>query len=420
MILDFRVRNFRSLRDAATLSFVASSDRTHAATHLIETGFGPARRVLRSAALYGPNASGKSTLIFALATMAKLVLQSTVLTDAQLAEEYTPFRLDAGSASEPTEFEINLLLDGVRYEYGFAYDGTRIHHEWLTVYRKAKGQHWFERRWDPTRREEVWEKFSTHFVGERETWRRATRPQALFLTTATQLNSDLLRPLHQWFQHGLAILPAGGLPPISWTATRLDDVAFKERVLALLRASDLHVADIKTVPATAREATFATESSQPTTLTGGFVEVTDIQFGHQVADGPTVWFDRRHESLGTQRLLAYAAPILEALERGSLLVIDEIDSSLHPLVTRFVVGLFNDPSLSKRGAQLLITTHDTSLLDTAVMRRDQFWLIEKDEGQASRLLPLTDFSPRGNEALERGYLRGRYGALPLISDIGLH
>jgi hypothetical protein len=120
--------------------------------------------------------------------------------------------------------------------------------------------------------------------------------------------------------------------------------------------------------------------------------------------------------MGTQRLLAYIGPLLDAIESGKLLVIDEVDSSLHPLVTRFVVGLVHNPAVSRNGAQLWVTTHDTSLLDTGVMRRDQFWLVEKDERQSSHVVPLLDFSPRSGEALERGYLRGRYGGVPFIAS----
>src|ERR1700678_3055266 len=148
MLIDFRARNFRSVRDAATLSFVAGADTSMRATHCLETGLNSVPWLTRGAAIYGANASGKSNLIFGLGTMTNLVLQSTALTEAQFAELYTPFRLDQEASSEPTEFEVNLVLSGVRYEYGFSYDGRRIRSEWLTVYRTGKGQQWFDRSWD--------------------------------------------------------------------------------------------------------------------------------------------------------------------------------------------------------------------------------------------------------------------------------
>jgi uncharacterized protein len=417
MLIDFSVQNFRSLRDTATLSFVAGVDPSHRSTHCLGTGLKSVPWVTRGAVVYGANASGKSNLIFGLATMSNMVRNSTALTEAQFAEFYTPFRLEKDSTKEPTEFEVNLLLSGVRYEYGFSYDGQRIRGEWLTVYRTGKGQKWFDREWDEERGEEIWGSFSTHFSGPRDTWRKATRPQALFLTTAAQLNSELLKPLFDWFSDGLMIVNAVGLIGLGYTLQRFDESGFKERVLEVLRAADIHVADIRIEKKSGQQINFSFESGKPPTVLTRQGEIPDITFGHRVEGGETVYFDRRFESTGTQMLLACIGPILDAIETGKVLVIDDVDSSLHPMVTRFIVGLFHDPTISKKDAQLWITTHDTSLLDTDVMRRDQYWFVDKDERQASVLVPLTDFSPRKNEALERAYLRGRYGGLPFISTL---
>jgi AAA15 family ATPase/GTPase len=420
MILDFYVQNFRSLKDAATLSFVASPDSSLRSTHCLATGIKSVPWVTRAAAIYGANASGKSNLIFGLASMSALVRQSTALNETQFAELYTPFRLDKESAAQPTEFEVNLLLNGVRYEYGFSYDSQRIRGEWLTVYRTGKGQKWFDREWDEDRGADLWGSFSTHFSGPRETWRKATRPQALFLTTAAQLNSDLLKPLFDWFSDGLLVLNtmnALGSLSLGFTLTRFDEDGFKERVLEVMRAADIHIADIKIEKKPGQQLNFSFELGKTPTVMAREGEVPEVTFGHKVKDGETVYFDRRFESAGTQMLFACIGFLLEAIEKGKLLVIDDVDSSLHPMVTRFIVGLFHDPAVSKKDAQLWMTTHDTSLLDTDVMRRDQFWFVDKDERQASVLVPLTDFSPRRNEALERGYLRGRYGGVPFISSL---
>jgi uncharacterized protein len=420
MLLDFKVQNFRSFRDAATLSFVASPDSSHRGTHCLATAVKSAPWVTRGAAIYGANASGKSNLIFGLVTMGNMVRQSTAMAEAQFAECYTPFRLDKDTATEPTEFEINLLLSGVRYEYGFSYDGQRIRSEWLTVYRTGKGQKWFDREWDNQRGEERWGSFSTHFVGPRETWRKATRPQALFLTTAAQLNSELLKPLFSWFSDGLVVVNSLGMLGLGLTLQRLDETGFKDRALEVLRAADIHIADIKVERRSGHQLNLSFEAGKPPTVVSREGEVPDITFGHRAAGGDTVYFDRRFESLGTQMLFGCIGPVLDALEHGKLLVVDDIDSSLHPMVTRFLVGLFHDPVMSKKDAQLWITAHDTSLLDTDVLRRDQFWFVDKNDQQASVLVPLTDFSPRKNEALERGYLRGRYGGLPFISSLRPH
>ena len=156
MLVEFRTRNFRSLRDTQTLSLVSSADRSHLETHTLDTGIRSVPRLNRSSIVYGANASGKSNLIFALVTMRNLVLHSMAMLDAARVEQYTPFRLERSSATEPTEFEITVLLDGTRYQYGFSYDAQRVRDEWLIVYRTGKGQSWFERRWNDAKGEHDW------------------------------------------------------------------------------------------------------------------------------------------------------------------------------------------------------------------------------------------------------------------------
>lgn len=420
MLVEFSTRNFRSLRDEQTLSLVSSSDRSHLETHTLETGVRTVPRLNRASVVYGANASGKSNLIFALVTMRNLVLHSTAMLDAARAEQYTPYRLERGSATEPTEFEITVLLDGTRYQYGFSYDAQRIRDEWLIVYRTGKGQSWFERRWNDAKNEHEWAPFSSYFTGSKETWRQATRPGALFLTTAIQLNNEQLKPLWNWFMDGLVVVNWMGALGIPQTLQRMDDPAFKSRALGLLRSADLHIADIQVENVPGHQVAFKLEAGKAPELSTSAQDLPVVKFVHKLEGEDAVAFDGRFESAGTQRLLSYTGPILDALDNGKLLVVDEFDSSLHPMVVRFVLSLFHNPELSKRGAQLWMTTHDTSLLDGDLLRRDQIWFVDKDERQASRLYPLTDFSPRKGEALEKGYLRARYGGVPFISRTDLH
>lgn len=420
MLVEFAVRNFRSLRDEQTMTFVAGPDKSFAQTHCISTGLKAVPQLLRSGIVFGANASGKSTVIFALATLRNLVLTSTSLPEAAFAEQYTPFRLDRRTNSAPTEFALTILLDGIRYGYSFAYDAQRICSERLTVYRTNKGQEWFERTWNSESAEYDWAEFSTHFKGQKDVWRRATRPQALFLTAAAQLNSEQLKPLFDWISTSMVILSWSGLLNLSPTLQSMDQPGFKERVLELLRAADIHIADIGIDKQPGHQVEFKFENGKAPEFVAREQEVSVVKFLHRVKGEDDVWFDGRFESAGTQKLLAYMGPLLDTLDNGKLLVIDELDSSLHPMLMRFVLELVHNPSISRRGAQLLITTHDTSLLDLGLVRRDQIWFVEKDEHQASKLFPLSDFSPRKNEALERGYLFGRYGAIPFVSRPNLH
>ncbi len=420
MFVEFSVKNFRSLRDEQRLSMVSSFDRAHLETHTIETDVRSAPRLNRASVVFGANASGKSNLLFAVATMRNLVLYSTAMLDAARVEQYTPYRLDRSSAKEPTEFEVIVLLDGVRYQYGFSYDAQRIRDEWLIVYKTGKGQAWFDRRWNDASGNYDWAPFSSYFSGAKETWKHATRQGALFLTTAIQLNNEQLKPLWYWFANDLSIVNWSGAAGIGQTLQRLDDPAFKSRVLNLLRAADLHIADIEVEKVPGHQVEFKLEAGKPPEVAATAQDVPLVKYVHRVEGEEAVSFDARYESLGTQRLLSYMGPILDALENGKLLIIDELDSSLHPMVVRFILSLLFSSEFSNRGAQMWMTTHDTSLMDTELLRRDQFWFMEKDERQASRLYPLTDFSPRKGEHLEKAYLRARYGGVPFISQANLH
>ena len=421
MIVELRVTNFRSVREEQCLSFTAStSDKWMDDTNCISTDNTSVPKLVRSAVIYGANAGGKTNLIFALMSMQQLVLNSTRLLEPQYREQYTPFLLDETSRTSPTSLEITLLLDGARYQYGFEYDGERIRAEWLLVYKASKAQRWFEYHYNPQTCENEWEPFSVHFKGEkkgqRELWKANTAVRSLFLTQAAQSNSQLLQPLFNWFANDLIVLPARAEFNLMPTLLRLEDPKYKEWVLRLMNAADIHISDMKVEKRKGQQLEFKIEPGKPPELRTFEGELPDVEFCHTTPDGHEQWFDRRYESYGTQRLLGYAAPLLDAIENGKLIVVDEFDTSLHPLLTRYVLRILHKPHLSKNGAQLWMTTHDTSLLDPELLRRDQVWFVEKKKDQTSELYSLLEFSPRKSDAIERGYLQGRYGAVPFLSE----
>ncbi len=198
MLVEFRAKNFRSLRDEQVLSLVASSDKSLQDTHTLNSGHSAAPRLLRSAVVYGANASGKSNLIKALQYMRGVVIESATVIQPGQAYGVQPFRLDIDSAKEPTEFEVTFIVDGVRYQYGFAMTSERIVSEHLLLYKTGKSQSWFERRFDAATEKYVYV-FGSNFKGEKKLWEGATRPNALFLSMAAQLNSEALRPVFDWF-----------------------------------------------------------------------------------------------------------------------------------------------------------------------------------------------------------------------------
>jgi len=417
MLIEFRVTNFRSLRDEQVLSMVASKDSTLLDTNTWATGIPAAPTVLRSAAIYGPNAGGKSNFIKALQYMRGVVVESATVIQPGQAFSVQPFRLDAGSSGEPTEFEATFVVDGVRHQYGFAMTSERIVSEHLLVYKAFKPQHWFKRHHDRQSGRDVYE-FGPGLKGQKAVWESATRSNSLFLSMAVQLNSEQLSPIFNWFARQLVIFNEHTPLNQRVTIQMLRDPEGKKAICDFLAAADISIADIDIV--TRRipgQAVHFDLVAGKTEVRAEEVEENELRFHHVTENGKAV-FGLGEESSGTRNLLFLSGPVLDIVRNGLTLVIDELDTSLHTLLVRRLVQLFHNVDINRIGAQLIFTTHDTSLLDAPnLFRRDQVWFVEKERDQASRLYGLSEFSPRKNEALERGYLMGRYGGLPLLRDL---
>lgn len=421
MLVEFRVENFRSLRQEQVLSLVASKDKTLQDTHTMSTGLKAAPRLLHSAVIYGSNASGKSNLLKAMQYMRGVVAESATVIQPGQAFAVQPFRLDDQSAQEPTAFEVTCIIDGVRYQYGFSMTTERIVSEHLLVYKAFKPQRWFERQYDEQTGKDVYE-FGSGLKGPKNLWEGATRPNALFLSMAVQLNSDALRPLFDWFVNGLVIFNEQAQLNPQVSIQMLRQTEGRHQICDFLSAADMSISDIEVVTRKVPgQAVHFDLASGKTELRNEEVEEHQLRFLHVTEHGQAV-FDLMDESNGTRNLLFLAGPVLDILNKGLTLLIDELDTSLHTLLVRELVRLFHRPEVNTGGAQLIFTTHDTSLLDAPdLFRRDQIWFVEKDLDQASKLVSLSEFSPRKNEALERGYLIGRYGAIPLLDHtLGLH
>ncbi len=325
-----------------------------------------------------------------------------------------PFRLDSQSTQQPTEFEVTFILDGVRYQYGFAMTPQRIINEYLLVYKAFKPQRWFERHFDVGTGKDVYE-FGPGLKGAKTLWEGATRPNALFLSMAVQLNSEAMRPIFDWFTTGLVIFNEQTPLSPQTSIKMLQQIEGRKQICELLCAADISIADIDVVTRKVPGQTVHFDLlAGKTEIRHEEVEEHQLRFSHETEHGKAV-FDLMDESNGTRNLLFLTGPVLDILKKGLTLVIDELDTSLHTLLVRELVRLFHNPEVNTGGAQLIFTTHDTSLLDAPdLFRRDQVWFIEKDKDQASTLVALAEFSPRKNEAMERGYLMGRYGGVPFL------
>ncbi len=286
------------------------------------------------------------------------------------------------------------------YEYGFALTHERVMQEWLFAYPEGKAQKWFERHYDSDTQKDNWTLNTKYLKGRRKTWQDATRANALFLSTAVMLNSVILEPILEWMTQHLVILESFQDLANRFTLQEYENIENKHKIMAFLHTADLGIVDISLE----NHANPATQST--------------VSFWHIENDKKTrVPFPEHYESAGTLRLFALAGYLNTILEKGQTLVIDEMDTSLHPMMMRFVIGIIHNQQLNRHGAQMILTTHDSSMLDNSLLRPDQIWFVEKDSLQATQLYPLTDFIPRQNESLQKGYLDGRYGALPCLSEL---
>jgi len=417
MLIEFRVKNFRSIRDEQVLSLVASKDKTLLDTNTLSTSIHAAPTLLRSAVIYGANAGGKSNLIKALQYMRGVVIESATVMQPGQTFSVRPFLLDSASATQPVEFEITFLLKGVRYQYGFALTPQRIVSEHLLVYKAFKPQRWFERSYNPETDRDQYD-FGSALKGQKNVWEGATRANSLFLSMAVQLNSEQLRPVFDWFFKQLLII--NEIAPLApqFSVQMLKQEKERKTICDFMTAADISITniDVFTRPGHAVHLNLTTGTPEVRTEE---VENDHLRF-HHVTENGAAEFNLEDESNGTRNLLFLVGPVLDILNKeGVTLVIDELDTSLHTLLVRRLVELFHNPELNTGGAQLVFTTHDTSLLDAPdLFRRDQIWFVEKDHNQASSLVSLSEFSPRKNEALERGYLIGRYGGVPFLSAWG--
>jgi AAA15 family ATPase/GTPase len=415
LLIEFRVKNFCSLRDEQVLSLVASKDKALQDINIFSTGLNAAPRLLKSAVIYGANASGKSNFIKALQYMRGVVLDSVTVIQPGQTFAVKPFRLDAESANQPTEFEVTFILNGVRHQYGFAMTSQRIVSEHLLVYKSFKPQRWFERHFDSETNKDVYE-FGAGLKGQKNVWESATRPNALFLSMAVQLNSETLRPVFDWFANHLVIFNENSLLTPQFSAQSLKQHEQRKVICEFLQSADISIADIEvlTLQKTVHRVNFDFAAGKHE-VSSVEAPIDEMKFHHKTEQGQAV-FDLMDESSGTRNLFSFIGPVLDILKKGLILVVDELDNSLHTLILREVVRLFHTVETNTGNAQLIFTTHDTSLLDAhGLFRRDQIWLVEKNKNQASALIALSEFSPRKNEALEQGYLMGRYGGVPFIN-----
>ncbi|CAM2010045.1 AAA family ATPase [Acanthopleuribacter pedis] len=415
MLIEFKVRNHGCILEPQHLSMVAKNFRgssekepyVHSVNGL---------NVLTNALIYGANGSGKSTLIEALAFAQDFVAFSAkAQSNDPDRPHFQPFHFQESPEKTDSEFEFTFIQDGVRYQYGFEGNQERILSEWLFAYPENRAQRWFERFCDDDTGKTHWH-FGSRFKGQKATIRDLTRPDALFLSTAVMLNHEQLMPVYNWITDKLIVLRSSKIPPIYtfgvWQdkTTRAWIEQFLEQTDTGIKGLRIHETPVDSLPEMVQPFQAKLEETPPGGRSGHITQI-EMSTLHQVNgtlhETPLHW-----ESTGNQKLVALAAHLMEILKNGEVLFVDELHNSWHSLLSAHIIQYFSrkhNPS----GAQLISTTHDTSLLSLKELGRDQIWFIERNQKTlASQLYALLEFKPRKEESLERGYLRGRYGAIP--------
>ncbi|MFJ9764619.1 ATP/GTP-binding protein [Streptomyces erythrochromogenes] len=399
MLLRFRAANVRSLRDEQELSFVMPSGEESDSARTVELSDGKTLQVYPLVGVFGANASGKSNVIAALKKMREAVLGSYAQWTSRQGIPRDAFSLDPKAAAETTFYEVDFVVpDGVRWTYGFELSDERVEAEWLHSYPKGRRQVWLDR--DATRQEVF--AFPGERIQDRALLTRSTRPDALLLSRAANDNHPQLTQIYNWFKQNLWDIN----PELErqeregYTAEQLLDDRFKDRIEGLLRVADLGISG-------------AVVEQQ-------LGEHPQVRLLHEGGESRPVPLDWQHESFGTRSWFALIGPLLRALDDGAVLLIDELDASLHPRFAAEVVRLFQAPWSNQRAAQLVFTSHDPSLLSTPrggrLLEPGQIWLTEKNQRGATELYPLSDVRPGGMENLTDSYLAGAFGAVPRMTE----
>ena len=386
MLLQFSVTNHRSIKETAVISMKAAADKTMKEILISPDG---KKELVPVMAIYGANAAGKSNVLHALLLMREMVCGSYAKPLKGATLPYEPFAFVDGKV-EPTTFEIIYYNEGIKYAYGFSFDKDQIINEYLYHWPNGREALVFSR-----------EKNKYEFresIQEQMTLSGRTSENRLYLTSSNEWNCSQTEKAYLWFQKNLrGVIATGTTNEITIDAIRRGGEE-KQRILKEMMLADLGICNVEL---------------------SGSIENPIVSTVHQLVDNSGI--PKRYtlllgqESIGTQRFFSRIGLWMEAIDCGAVLVVDEIEASMHPLLTRHLIEMIQDQTINQNHAQLIFTTHDTGLLDLKLLRRDQIWFAEKDEkSMQTDIYALTEFSSRKEENIARGYLQGRYGAIPFI------
>ena len=386
MLLQFSVTNHRSIKETAVISMKAAADKTMKEILISPDG---KKELVPVMAIYGANAAGKSNVIHALLLMREMICGSYAKPLKGDNLPYEPFAF-VDEEMEPTRFEIFYYNEGIKYAYGFSFDRDKIINEYLYHWPNGREALVFSREGEKYEFREN--------IQEQMTLSGRTSENRLYLTSSNEWNCFQTEKAYLWFQKNLrGVVATGTSNEITIDAIRKGGEE-KQRILKEMMLADLGICNV---------------------LLSGTKEKPIVSTVHRLTDDngnqKQYTLQLGQESVGTQRFFSKIGLWMDAMSAGAVLVVDEIEASMHPLLTRHLIEMIQDQTVNQNHAQLIFTTHDTGLLDLKLLRRDQIWFAEKDEkSMQTDIYALTEFSPRKEENIARGYLQGRYGAIPFI------
>lgn len=424
MLIDFTIRNFMSYRDEVSLSMAASTtvkecENIRGCSNVSYTD--DAKRYLRTAAIYGANGSGKSSVIAAMNAFQSMILRSVV--DEKIVQNLSLqyYRFDTACAQKPISMQMTFICDGERYRYGFEVGQNKVLTEWLYILLvgSTKESYCFKRE------NQTIKVNSKVFKGARGIESK-TRDNALFLTTTAQFNVDYAMRVKEWFSERFNIL-SGLDDTLAYTAkTFMRNPLIREQILKMIGIVDNCIKDMD-VRENVKEVNAQNPQFEMLSRLGiRSQHELEIQATHDLYNAGSIvgheQLNFKFESLGTTKLFALLGPFFDTIQSGGVLVIDEFGASLHTQLSIELLKLFHS-TMNTSGAQLLITTHDTNLLRKDLLRRDQIWFAEKNETGVSDLYSLVEYkinqanSVRNDASFSKDYLLGRYGAIPYFGNI---
>lgn len=397
MLIQFSVGNFLSFKEQSTLSLVASAlkDIQILAEDVIFNIGETDLALLKSATIYGANASGKSNFIKALDFFKWYVINSSKDIQAGERVNVESFRLSSSTAEEPSYFEAIFCNTEYQYRYGFEADENMVHSEWL--YQKANKKRAKEVELF-YRDEDGFNIHSKFIIGKELINKQMVRTNALLLSVAAQFNDAVAVEIVKWLNDTTIISGSNEKNIWDLATIRLDDLKMKQRIVDFSRYADLGIENIEKV----NNAIISMHTQYDDE--GNEVKLINFPF-------------KKNESEGTIKYFSLAYPIIDALDNGKRLIIDEFDSKMHPLLTCRIIALFNSKKTNPKNAQLIFTTHDTNLLSASIFRRDQIWFTQKDRFGATELYSLAEYKVRNDASFEKDYLSGKYGAIPIMGDL---